>query len=73
MDAAMRKLVEERAYALWEEAGRPDGSALLCWLRAEQELGIIPKIENDDPFVTLHELAQEAQQSDGTARPDTHE
>ena len=60
MDADMRKAVEERAYALWDEAGRPDGSALLYWLRAEQELGIIPKVEPDDPFVTLQELAAEA-------------
>jgi Protein of unknown function (DUF2934) len=61
MDQATRKAVEERAYALWEEAGRPDGSGLLYWLRAEQELGIIPKAEPDDPLVTLQELAAEAQ------------
>ena len=60
MDAEMRKAVEERAYALWDEAGRPDGSALLYWLRAEQEFGIIPKVEADDPLVTLQELAAEA-------------
>ena len=60
MDAEMRKAVEDRAYALWDEAGRPDGSALLYWLRAEQELGIIPKVEADDPMVTLQELAAEA-------------
>ena len=57
MDAVMRKAVEERAHALWEEAGRPEGSALLYWLRAEQEFGIIPKVE---PLVTLQELALEA-------------
>jgi hypothetical protein len=61
MDAVMRKAVEERAHALWEEAGRPEGSALLYWLRAEQELGVIPKVEADDPLVTLQELAAEAQ------------
>ena len=60
MDAEMRKAVEERAYVLWDEAGRPDGSALLYWLRAEQEFGIIPKVEADDPLVTLQELAAEA-------------
>ena len=60
MDAEMRKAVEERAYVLWDEAGRPDGSALLYWLRAEQELGMIPKVEADDPMVTLQELAAEA-------------
>ena len=59
MDAEMRKAVEERAYALWDEAGRPEGSALLYWLRAEQEFGIIPKVD-DDSLVTLQELAAEA-------------
>ena len=60
MDAELRKKVEERAYALWDEAGRPDGSALLYWLRAEQEFGIVPKVQADDPLVTLQELAAEA-------------
>ena len=62
MDVAMRKAIEERAYVLWEEAGRPDGSGLLYWLRAEEEFGIIPKVEDPDPLVTLRELAVEAQQ-----------
>ena len=62
MDVAMRKAIEERAYALWEEAGSPDGSGLLYWLRAEEEFGIIPKVEEPDPLVTLQELAVEAQQ-----------
>ena len=60
MDIAMRKTIEKRAYALWEEAGRPDGSGLTYWLRAELELGVIPKVE-DDPLVTVHELAAEGQ------------
>jgi hypothetical protein len=29
MDEAMRRAVEERAYALWDADGRPGGSALL--------------------------------------------
>ena len=60
MDAEMRKAVEERAYVLWDEAGRPEGSALLYWLRAEQEFGLIPMVEADDPMVTLQEVAAEA-------------
>ena len=62
MDDAMRKSVEDRAYALWEEAGRPEGSALLFWLRAERELGVISEVESEDPFVTLDELGQATQQ-----------
>jgi hypothetical protein len=34
---ALRKQIEERAYALWEGEGRPEGRALDHWLRAEAE------------------------------------
>jgi hypothetical protein len=30
--------VRERAYALWEEAGRPEGDGTQFWLDAEREL-----------------------------------
>ena len=58
MDADTRKAVEERAYVLWDEAGRPDGSALLYWLRAEEELGRGGAGRHF--MVTLQELAAEA-------------
>jgi len=62
MDEATRRALEQRAYSLWEEAGRPDGSGLHFWLQAEQELGIVPRVERSDPFVTLHELAVAARE-----------
>ena len=31
MDQVMRKAVEERAYAIWQEAGCPEGYALVHW------------------------------------------
>ncbi len=34
---ALRKEIEERAYALWESEGRPEGRALDHWLQAEAE------------------------------------
>lgn len=34
--------VSRRAYELWENEGRPEGSDLRHWLQAEQELGISP-------------------------------
>src|SRR4051812_31823693 len=43
MDQMMRKAVEERAHALWQEAGRPEGEAVRYWLQAEVELGVIPE------------------------------
>ena len=45
MDQITRKAVEERAHALWQEAGSPEGDALRYWLRAEVELGVIPEAE----------------------------
>lgn len=30
--------VRERAYLLWEAAGRPDGDGVEFWLKAEEEL-----------------------------------
>ena len=38
MDIDQNKRVEERAYSLWEEAGRPEGGAEEFWHRAEQEI-----------------------------------
>jgi Protein of unknown function (DUF2934) len=34
----MEQVISARAYALWEEEGRPDGRALAHWLAAEREL-----------------------------------
>jgi hypothetical protein len=30
--------VREKAYTLWEEAGRPEGDGVEFWVRAEREL-----------------------------------
>jgi len=34
----LRRRIEQRAYDLWVEGGRPDGLALSHWLQAEREL-----------------------------------
>jgi hypothetical protein len=34
----LRHRIEERAYALWEANGRPEGRDLDYWLQAEQEI-----------------------------------
>jgi hypothetical protein len=33
-----QKQIEERAYALWESEGRPDGRDLVHWCQAESEV-----------------------------------
>jgi hypothetical protein len=35
---AREQVIRERAYAIWEEEGRPDGRDLDHWRRAEQEI-----------------------------------
>jgi hypothetical protein len=37
-NAAVHKLIAERAYELWENQGRPHGYDLTDWLEAEQEI-----------------------------------
>ncbi len=34
----MVEKIKERAYFLWEEAGKPEGCDLEFWLKAEEEL-----------------------------------
>jgi hypothetical protein len=33
------QVIRERAYAIWKQAGRPDGQSLAHWLEAEAEIG----------------------------------
>ena len=61
----LRKAVERRAFALWE-AGRPEGCALLYWLRAELELEVIRKTEAGNPLAMLHGLPVAACQDEGS-------
>ena len=65
MDEATHKAIQERAYFLWLEAGRPEGQALLHWLQAEAEaeLGLNPEVsesdmQSDKEGVTLAELTR---------------
>ena len=37
-DEALRKLIAERAYEIWESQGRPHGCDLTHWHQAEQEI-----------------------------------
>jgi hypothetical protein len=37
---AKKQAIRERAYAIWEEEGRPEGRDLDHWLRAEADLDL---------------------------------
>ncbi|MBL26647.1 MAG: hypothetical protein CMM50_03730 [Rhodospirillaceae bacterium] len=36
--SALQERIRSRAYTLWEQAGRPHGTALSHWLEAEREM-----------------------------------
>jgi hypothetical protein len=37
-DGREQAIIRERAFAIWEEEGRPDGKSVANWLRAEAEI-----------------------------------
>ena len=43
----------QRAYLIWEQAGRPDGKALEYWLQAEAELSTEPTAQIPGPNVVM--------------------
>lgn len=38
--------VREKAYLLWEEAGKPEGDGSEFWFEAEKQLQILEKCDN---------------------------
>jgi Protein of unknown function (DUF2934) len=37
-DGRYEEVIKERAFAIWEEEGRPEGKSVAHWLRAEAEI-----------------------------------
>jgi hypothetical protein len=37
-DGREQTIISERAFAIWEEEGRPEGKSVVHWLRAEAEI-----------------------------------
>jgi hypothetical protein len=64
MDPELRHRIEERAYALWEANGRPEGRALDHWLQAEQEIVNQSVAGEEDPLAGIDQE---------TARSQAHE
>jgi hypothetical protein len=53
MDPELRHRIEERAYALWEANGRPEGRDLDYWLQAEQEIVNYSMAGEEDPLAGI--------------------
>lgn len=54
-DENMQRLIRERARALWQADGCPEGHALDYWLRAEQEIMNQSIAGEEDPLAGLDE------------------
>ena len=53
MDVETLRRIRERAYALWEEDGRPEGREQDYWLRAEEDILNQSVTGEEDPFEAL--------------------
>jgi hypothetical protein len=53
MSPELRDRIEQRAYALWEADGQPEGRALDYWLQAEQELVTQSIAGEEDPLAGI--------------------
>ena len=58
MNEELHRLVEQRAFALWEDADRPDGRELEFWLQAEQEISPQEAAGGSDPYISPDDLDQ---------------
>jgi hypothetical protein len=53
VEEQLRKRILERANALWEADGRPEGRDLDYWLQAEEEIVTQSVAGEEDPFEAL--------------------
>lgn len=58
--------IRRRAYEIWEQEGRPEGSATRHWLQASDELA------EDDEHETLQDLIDEDDRDDEISQTPTH-
>ena len=67
MDETRGQTVRERAYAIWEREGRPEGRAEQHWRMAEQELGVRPLDEEAEAAAPLAETPERLPERDLTS------
>jgi len=60
--------VRERAYAIWERDGRPEGRNLDHWLQAEAEIGIRPLQILKPPAAVRVATKRRAQSANGVLK-----
>ena len=52
MSEQREHVIRERAYALWEQDGRPDGRSLAHWSQAEAEIAIEQALVTQEKVLT---------------------
>jgi Protein of unknown function (DUF2934) len=67
MDEELKRSIRERAYALWEADGRPEGRELEYWRKAEEEVVTQSIAGEEDP---LEALDHEPPPAPGTQQKD---
>jgi DUF2934 family protein len=75
-DAALRQLIAQRAYEIWENQGRPQGCDLIHWREAEQEIMGCVKQASDTsaaPVVPDGPARPEQQQAAAQRQDQLHE
>ena len=63
MSQNVQQLIEQRAYAIWEMEGRPDGRSLAHWLQAEAEAkrsGVMAVTDDGKPVESRTAAAKRA-------------
>ena len=53
MDEELKRIIRERAHALWEADGRPEGRERDYWIKAEEEFAGQSAVGEEDPLAAL--------------------
>jgi hypothetical protein len=53
MSESREQAVRERAYALWEQDGRPEGRSVAHWSQAEAEIAVEQALAAQDKVKTV--------------------
>ena len=65
MDPETEREIRERAYALWEADGRPEGRERYYWRKAEEELAVLSVAGEEDPLTAIDDLPPGFARRDG--------
>ena len=56
MDPETQRLIRERAHALWEADGCPEGRDIDYWLQAEEEITAMSVAGEEDPLAAVDDF-----------------